>query len=219
MIILGVIVFAVLVIAAIGTYVLVSNQRAPEALDTQSQNAGIAFTPEELSGAWTSTTQSLAGYRVDEVLAGQDVTVVGRTNDVSGNVTIADSLLTEANVSVDLASIETDNSNRDSAFRDLLNTTDHPQAIFRLTDSVDLNTAEQMVDSESVKLQVAGELTAAGATVPVIATITATVQGETTTLNGSIPIVFEDFGITAPNLGFVTVQDQGTVEFSIEFTR
>jgi hypothetical protein len=32
-------------------------------------------------------------------------------------------------------------------------------------------------------------------------------------VSGSIPITFEDYGVEAPSLGFVEVEDQGFVEF------
>jgi hypothetical protein len=34
----------------------------------------------------------------------------------------------------------------------------------------------------------------------------------------SIPLTFADFGIEAPDLGFVSVEDQGSVEFLLRLT-
>ena len=36
--------------------------------------------------------------------------------------------------------------------------------------------------------------------------------------SGSIPLTFADFGIEAPDLGFVSVEDQGSVEFLLHLT-
>jgi hypothetical protein len=36
---------------------------------------------------------------------------------------------------------------------------------------------------------------------------------------GSIPITFQDFGVQAPSLGFVTVEDHGSVEFSLDVAK
>lgn len=33
---------------------------------------------------------------------------------------------------------------------------------------------------------------------------------------GSIPITFADFDVEAPSLGFVTVEDEGSIEFSLQ---
>lgn len=62
----------------------------------------------DLSGEWQIGTGSTAGYRVAEVLNGTDVTVVGKTEDVTGSITVDGSTLSAATVKVDVASIATD---------------------------------------------------------------------------------------------------------------
>lgn len=61
-------------------YAKVRNDRAPEALSLSTPSAGTtgqeAPVVEDLAGTWTVADGSQAGYRVDEVLSGQDVTVV-----------------------------------------------------------------------------------------------------------------------------------------------
>lgn len=211
--------FVVLIVAAIATYVTLANRNAPDALDSTSQVSGMPFEPDQLSGVWTVDADSVAGYRVDEVLAGQDVTVVGRTSSVQGRAIIENSQLTSADVSVSLADIATDNSNRDDAFRELLQVDQFPTARFQVTEPVDLSGATPEGDGESVRVSVPGTLTVSGGTVDVTASILATVHSDGVTLAGSIPVTFADFGIDAPDLGFVTVEDQGTVEFSLEMSK
>src|SRR4029453_17277165 len=70
--------------------------------------SAAAIDPAELSGSWAVTDGSFAGYRVDEVLNGTDVTVVGRTEEVTGSLTVEGLTLTEAELTVDVASIATD---------------------------------------------------------------------------------------------------------------
>ena len=36
---------------------------------------------------------------------------------------------------------------------------------------------------------------------------------------GSVPITFSDFDVEAPSLGFVTVDDAGSVEFGLDLVR
>lgn len=120
-----------------------------------------------------------------------------------------------------MASIATDQLQRDSCFRDrLLQVTKHPQATFSLTAPV---TASKTPDSgEVVEQTVIGDLTLAGETRPV--TITVQLQafagqqdataGAVEAL-GQIPITFADFGLIAPNLGFVSVEPSDFVEFSL----
>jgi polyisoprenoid-binding protein YceI len=72
----------------------------------------------DTDGVWTVTDGSTAGYRVDEVLNGADVTVAGTTGRVTGTVEVAAGELTAAQVTVDVASITTDSGRRDAYFRD-----------------------------------------------------------------------------------------------------
>ncbi|HEY0125653.1 MAG TPA: YceI family protein, partial [Blastococcus sp.] len=37
-------------------------------------------------------------------------------------------------------------------------------------------------------------------------------------ISGSIPVTFADYGIEAPDLGFVRVEDEGAIEFLLRLT-
>ncbi|MGB1502607.1 MAG: hypothetical protein ACPHAQ_02760, partial [Ilumatobacteraceae bacterium] len=52
---------------------------------------------------WVTTEGSEVGYRVSEVLFGIDTEGVGRTEDVTGSVTLIDTTMTEAEFTVDVA--------------------------------------------------------------------------------------------------------------------
>lgn len=172
--------------------------------------------PRFLIGDWSVADGSEAGYRVDEVLNGTDVTVTGRTDDVTGSFTIDDTGLTleAAELTVDVASIETDSSNRDEYFRgEALRTDEFPEATFVLSDPVTLESAP--ASGDIVQTEATGELTIAGQTQTVTAEIEVRSDGETAEIAGSIPITFSDFGVEAPNLGFVSVEDSGAVEFQL----
>ncbi|MWC00071.1 YceI family protein [Agromyces seonyuensis] len=173
---------------------------------------------DDLSGTWTAGSGSYAGYRVDEVLNGTDVTVVGRTEDVTGTATVEGLQLTAAEFTVDVASIETDSSSRDGYFRDsALRVQEFPTATFVLTGVVDA--PETPAVGEVQTLTVTGDLTIAGVTQPVEVELQAVFDGESGQVAGSIPITFADYGVEAPNLGFVSVEDAGFVEFSLALTQ
>lgn len=183
-------------------------------------SAGTVLDPTALTGEWTVASGSEAGYRVDEVLNGTDVTVTGRTEDVSGTFTIDKSGLTlqSTSLTVDVASITTDSSNRDAYFRDqTLRTSEHPTATFTLTEPVTLDSAPKSGDV--VKANAKGDLTIAGVTKPVTASVELRSDGDLAEIAGSIPITFEDFGVEAPSLGFVSVEPTGFVEFQLKATR
>lgn len=172
--------------------------------------------PTALAGTWEVAQDSEAGYRVDEVLSGTDVTVTGRTPDVAGTFQIsADGLTLEAaSLTVDVASISTDSAQRDAYFRDeALRTDEHPEASFVLAEPVTLERVPAA--GETVQTSAVGELTLAGVAQTVTAEVQLRSDGTSAEIVGSIPITFADYGVAAPSLGFVTVEPEGLVEFQL----
>lgn len=180
---------------------------------------GEPLDPAQVAGAWEVSDGSVAGYRVNEVLNGTDVTVTGRTDAVTGSFTIDDTGLTlsSAELTVDVASITTDQPARDSYFRDeALRVGEFPDATFVLTEPVTLDAAP--ASGAVVTAQATGDLTIAGETQRVTVTVELRSDGEVTEIAGAIPVVFADFGVTAPSLGFVQVEPEGFVEFQLTAT-
>lgn len=166
------------------------------------------------TGTWTVSDGSYAGYRVDEVLQGEDVTVTGRTEDVTGQVTIAEGEVTAASIEVKVATIATDSDRRDGYFRgNAIQADEFPTATFELTEPAAL-------EEGATEVELVGDLMVHGETRSV--TVDAEVGGDgagALQVVGSVPITFADFGVDAPNLGFVKVEDAGTVEFSLELAK
>jgi polyisoprenoid-binding protein YceI len=112
---------------------------APATTSPTGSATSAAVNPDDLSGTWSIGADSYAGYRVDEVLQGNDVTVTGRTADVTGDLTVDSLSLTAATITVDVASIATDEGARDAYFRDTaMEVGDFPTATFTLTEPVTL---------------------------------------------------------------------------------
>lgn len=166
------------------------------------------------SGTWTVSDGSYAGYRLDEVLQGEDVTVTGRTEDVTGQVTIAEGEVSEASIEVKVATITTDSDRRDDYFRgSAIEAEEFPTATFELTEPAAL-------EEGATEVELVGDLTVHGETKSV--TVDAEVGGDGSNalqVVGSVPITFADFGVEAPNLGFVSVEDTGSVEFSLDLVK
>jgi len=61
-----------------------------------------------LDGTWTITDGSQVGYRVTEVLFGQDTEGVGRTSSVTGSIEISGTQVTSGSFEVDMTTVESD---------------------------------------------------------------------------------------------------------------
>jgi polyisoprenoid-binding protein YceI len=90
----------------------------------------------------------------------------------------------------------------------------HPTATFTVQGPVDL----PELSGTPVTVPVSGDLTLRGQTRPVQADLAVVRTAEGVEVSGAVPVVFSDFGISAPNLGFVRVEDRGQVEFLLKLT-
>ncbi len=174
--------------------------------------------PASFDGTWTATSGSQAGYRVKEVLFGQSTEAVGRTSNVDGALTIAGSKIETADISVDLASVTSDKSQRDNQFRGrIMDVRQYPTATFRLTQPIDLGTLP--ADGVTVTVPATGQLTVHGTTKTVTTSIAAKRTAGTIEVNGTIPVVFADYGIGNPTFGPASTDDHGEIEFLVTFTK
>ncbi len=184
----------------------------PLELSTPTQ----AATPEiptgvmDIEGTWRVLEGSEAGYRLGEVLSGQDVTVVGRTERVTGEVTIVDGAIEAATVTVDAGTISTDEAARDAFFRRALNTSEFPDATFVLAEPVDVSALGQADDPFATPI--VGNLTFHGVTHQVTAELEAQRTATGVEIVAQVPITLADFELDAPDLGWVVVEPTGTVE-------
>ncbi len=86
--VVGVVVLGVGLVVGPRLYADSENSRVDAAPTlTATADAG-AVADGSTDGTWTIGEGSFAGYRVDEVLQGNDVTVTGRTEEVSGTYTV-----------------------------------------------------------------------------------------------------------------------------------
>lgn len=217
---IGLAVVAALIVAAIFTYIWVVNSQAKDelALPSPTGTAVETASPDELVGAWKASGDSVVGYRVNEVLGGLDATVTGRSTQVEGTAEFTSEKLTTAEVTVDMTSFHTDNSNRDSAFQGIWSTDKFPTATFTLTEPVDLGSAADIASGKPIAYKAKGTMNIHGTDVPVEVDLSAQFSKGHIDVVGSIPITFEDYGVSAPDLTFVVVEDTGTMEFSLVLT-
>ncbi len=189
----------------------------PVATDAPAEEPAAA-TAEGFDGEWVPTDASEFGYRVDEVLAGVNVTAVGRGNDITGLLTIEGTTATGIDVEIQVASIESDDGRRDGQFRGRIMETDQfPTANFSLTQPIDFGTIP--TEGEQVTATATGELTLHGVTREVTFEVTAEATADRIGVLGNIPVLFSDYDIDNPSFGAVTTEDNGLLEFVLVFER
>jgi polyisoprenoid-binding protein YceI len=162
---------------------------------------------------WKVVAPSVAGYRVREVLNGQRTEAAGRTEAVEGTVSTEGTTVTAAEISVDLESITSDSDRRDAQFRGrIMNTAEFPVATFVLDGPVAL---AALPGATPTATAVTGTLSLRGVERPVTIQVTARAEGTDVLVQGSVEIVFADFGIEDPSLGPVRTEDRGLMEFAL----
>ena len=171
-----------------------------------------------ITGTWLATSESTVGYRVKEVLGGVDTEGVGRTNQVNGSLTIQDTPLLSTVFEIDVASIKSDSSKRDSQFSgNIMDTATYPTATFRLLTPIELGSIP--ADDQNITATAQGELTMHGVTQQVSFDVTAKIANGIIGVLGSIDITFADYGIANPSNAFVTTGDTGLLEFVLAFQK
>ncbi|HZZ50750.1 MAG TPA: YceI family protein [Pseudonocardia sp.] len=166
-----------------------------------------------LDGSWKVGSGSQAGYRVNQKVAGQTATTVGRTNAVTGSATVSGGQLTAGTVSVNLAKLVTNEAERDEHVREgILETDQYPNAVFTLTKPVQLGT---IAPGQVVQVPAVGQLTIHGATKPATFNLAVRQSGETLSVQGSTSIAFADYGVEPP----ATIPPTSQIEFLLQFNR
>jgi polyisoprenoid-binding protein YceI len=219
-VVVGVVAVIGLFWGAILIYTNVIND-SPSKLDTGDLSVALGSTPASTAGFdgdWAPTSDSQFGYRVDEVLAGVNTTAVGRSNEISGKMTIEGTSVPVVDVEVKVASITSDQPRRDNQFTGRIMSVDQfPTASFKLTQPIELGSIP--AEGEEVKATATGNLTLRGVTKPVTFDVTAKVSGGKIGVLGSIPVLFSDYGIDNPSFGAIKTKDNGLIEFVLVFDR
>jgi polyisoprenoid-binding protein YceI len=185
------------------------------AADTTTGGASASGSPD---GTWTVGSGSAAGYRVEEVLLGQNTEAVGRTTAVTGELTVSGSQVESGSFTVDLTQVASDEDRRDDQFQDrIMDTATYPTATFELTEPITLDSLP--ADGATVTATANGELTLHGTTKAVTVQVTVQRSGDGFSVSGSVPVTFADYNIPNPSFGPVTTEDNGEIEFLLALTR
>src|SRR6266480_621205 len=176
------------------------------------------WTIDATSGSLAEGTSSFAGYRVKEELAGTGAnTAVGRTQSVSGSMTIDGTTITALQVTVDMTTLQSDDSRRDDRLRtDGLETDRFPTATFSLTKPIEVGAVPKV--GQTIQAVAVGDLTLHGVTRAVDVSIQAQRNGDEVEAIASVGVALTDYGIEAPT-GFLvlSIANTGTIELHLLF--
>jgi len=168
-----------------------------------------------VSGTWTVAPGSQAGYRVQEILFGQQHTAVGRTPKVSGSLVISGTVVAAAEFSVDMGSVASDQVSRDVQFRDyILATYKYPHATFRLTQPIQLGAIP--AQGTFVTERATGDLALRGVTRVITFTLRAERTSSGIDINAEIPITFSYWHIPNPSFVITRVGNTGVLEVLLD---
>ena len=198
----------------------VSSSTDPSATATGGPGGSLdgTWTIDATSGSLAEGTSSFAGYRVKEELAGTGAnTAVGRTQSVSGSMTIDGTTITALQVTVDMTTLQSDDSRRDDRLRtDGLETDRFPTATFSLTKPIEVGAVPKV--GQTIQAVAVGDLTLHGVTRAVDVSIQAQRNGDEVEAIASVGVALTDYGIEAPT-GFLvlSIANTGTIELHLLF--
>ena len=226
-VIVGVVVVVVLAVGGPFVYIHFIEGPAPAKLTlpmSKTTGAGASKsgsgsgTTASADGTWNVGSGSVVGYRVEEVLLGQDSTAVGRTSTVWGSLVISGSSVSKGSFVVNMASVVSDQSERNAQFDGrIMDVVTYPTATFVLTSPITLGTIPAVGTVE--QYQATGNLTMHGVAKSISFTLSAERLGTQIDVLADIPIVFADWNISNPSVGgFVTTQSSGTLEVLLHLT-
>ena len=186
---------------------------------TTSLSSNGSATSSSLDGTWNVGSGSLAGYRVQEVLLGQSATAVGRTSEIWGSLTIAGSTVTKGTFTVNMASVVSDQSERNADFDGpIMDVSQYPTATLTLSSPIDLGAIPAAGVAEHY--DATGTLDMHGVTKTVSFTVSAERLGGDIDVLADITIPFSDWDIANPSIGgFVTTANSGTLEVLLHLTQ
>lgn len=172
-------------------------------------------------GSFSDFSGTYAGYRMEEQLAGVGATTaVGRTPDVTGDITIAGNEVTAGSFQVDMSTLTSDKDLRDNVIKSRgLETDAFPTASFELTQPVELPEGIATAGA-SVPFSATGNLTLHGVTKEVTLDFDAETRDGAIAIVGSTPITLADYAIDPPTSAIaLSVADHGTLEFQLFLTK
>ena len=216
----GALVVLLAALAVGGWYLFLKSDPKPPAAITKTTTVGGG----SLDGTYriaAGDAQNFVGYRIQEQLAavGVESTATGRTSEITGSFAIDGMTVKDVTVDANLLSLKSDRDMRDNRIKSLgLESEKFPQSKFVLTQPISFQSFPKV--GETVRATAKGDFTLHGVTRAVSIPLEGRWDGRDIQVVGSLDVRFADYQIEAPNIGgFVSVKDQGVMEFQIFFRK
>ncbi|MGV0398410.1 YceI family protein [Corynebacterium suicordis] len=219
-------VIGIIVSLLVGFGPLVYRMVNDKGLQTASLSEGGEPASIGIDGPWFTVdgfgqNRTQAGYTFFEKLPAEDKTTSGRTDNqdsesVHGELRVSDGQLQEGLVTVDVASISSDNERRDINVRkNILHTDKYPKATFAITEPTDLSGVPE--DGTVGTVKVTGDLTLHGVTKKITTDLRVLRTGESVIIEGSVPVKRSDFHIESGDFVAAVIDDEGTIDLLLVF--
>ena len=204
-------------------YINIISEDAPTPF-SELQNGQETFNPNnsvvDIAGLWTVSSGSKVGYRVKEQIVLRKLETVGRTESVSGSLSILKLEVKNASFEVDMKTLQSDRGQRDAQFNGRIMDTDtYPKAFFELNSSIFLLQTPE--PGQTILKSAVGNLTLRGITKEVVFFVSASLNNAIITITGQIPIRFSEWGIPNPSVPvvFIFTEANGLLEFNLVFKK
>jgi polyisoprenoid-binding protein YceI len=216
----GAVVVVLAVLAFVGFKLFIESDPEPEAEITKTTTVEGG----SLDGTYRAAPgdpNSFVGYRVQEQLAAGvlESTATGRTSETTGSFTIDGLTVKDVTVTANLLSLKSDREMRDNRIKTLgLESERFPESKFVLAEPINFRRVPK--EGETVRATAKGDFTLHGVTRRVSIPLQGRWDGRDIQVVGSLHVKFADYQMEPPNIaGFVTVKDEGEMEFRIFFSK
>lgn len=198
-------------------WMLSGTSAAPLALQAKT-SVSRAVPAASLNGVWKvvpgpADQATTAGYRVKEKVAGglASDTATGRTGAVTGSVTVVGNRVTAATFTVNMTTLKSDKSLRDSVLKTVaIQTSKYRTAGFTLTSPIAL---PAFAPGKIYRLNAHGTLTLHGVSKAVAVSLQCAQTDTGFVVLADMPITMSDYAIKAPSIGgVVSVEHHGSFE-------
>jgi polyisoprenoid-binding protein YceI len=210
-----VLVVVVLGVGALSLSIHLSSAPAPLALPAADAGASGASGVAAADGTWNVGPGSVAGWRAEQIVIGQESALTGRTREVWGSLTVAGGTVTQGYFTADLAALTSglSQSSRTSVF----DVTAYPTVTLVLTRPIPLGE----VPAGAVEhLSAAGTLTLHGVSHAVSLSVAAASAGGGVDVLADISLPFAGWNISIQGIPWLgDLQSPATIEVLLHLTQ